>query len=285
MAIPGMTPKLEVRAKVKTGEVRTSNTNGRTYPASTDYFICEDAEFQRLYPGKPNTLRITPAFADPEEFFSTGMEWWTKQRSGANHLACYTKDSGDKPVALRSKGYMDEGLTVLGAERGNQRIPILCPFRECSHFNERNGCKPMGRLTFFLFGEPWETSGQGPLELSTKGWNSIEALTGVLGRYPSVAGKVFDLSVAFEQRGTDRFPLLSIQEADLLIETDADIETADTILALAKAFEKGQFREGLIAYLDATQDGWRQNDAYIERIKAVGAEQAVKTILDRELRR
>jgi hypothetical protein len=283
MAIPGMKPKLEVRAKVKTGEVRTSSKSGRTYPASTDYFICEDAEFTRLCGDKPKSILIVPAFADPAEFFSTGMEWWVKQKSGQNHLACYTKDAGSDPVALRSLPYMDADDTKRGEPVGNNRQPISCRFRECSHFQK--DCKPMGRLTFYLHDEAVHATNSGPLELATKGWNSVEALSSFLSRFTTVSGRVFEVSVAFEQRGTDRFPLLSMKEANLNIDTDADIETADNIIVLAQKYERGEFRAGLADYLDATNEGWRDKPEFIARIQEVGPEAAVKTILDRELRR
>lgn len=292
MAIPGQRPAEEIRGKVRIGVVKTSQSTGRTYPAAVDYFVSDDAVFQRLYPGQPKTIRIVPAFDTAEEFFSTGMEWWTKQKDGKNFLACYTKDSGDNPVALRSRMYLDKdakGETlnhIVGVESSSGRFPIKCPFRDCSHFkkhgNKAPDCRPMGRLTFNLAGEPM---GMPPLQIDTKSWNTIEEIEKVLKRAEDYAGAltglVFDLSVEFKSQGDKKFPVLSIMEVEMEVNTQEDIAEADAILSLAVAVENNEYRKGLAAYLDARRPGWRDDQAVIARIKEIGVQQAISNILDR----
>lgn len=281
MAIPGQRADQEIRGKVKTGELRKSERTGRTYPASVDYFISDDAEFQRLCPGKPQTIRIVPAFDSSEEFFATGMEWWTKQRNGQNHLACYTKDSGDAPVALRSEPYLDEGLTIVGEKKG-ERVPILCPFRGCSHFKKKGDkpadCRPMGRLTFHLYGE---APGLAPLRLDTKSWNSIEEIEKALKRRAAnlLTELVFDLSVAYRTEGDSKFPVLSIQEADVKVNTMEEVEGVDHLLNLQREQDDLGARVALANYLDSTRSGWRDDPAVVARIQAIGAPQVVANLL------
>lgn len=283
MAIPGLKPDLQIRGKVKTGETRTSSRTGREYPASTDYFLCpDDPEFARMFGDHPSRLVIEPAFATTEEFFSTGLEWWTKQSNGSNHLACYTKDGGDNPVALRSLGYLDGDEKKLDGDEtvGNNRCRIACPFRDCVHLKNKD-CKPMGRLTFYAV---CPDGGQlGPYQLDTKSWNSVEALEGFLARYSHYSGEqfadtTFDLSVAFETQGDKKFPVLSMKESDLNVDTPADVQVADALLDLIT----DQTREGLARYLDATRPGWKEDQRYIDRIKEVGVDQAIETIIARE---
>jgi len=277
MAIPGLKPELQIRGKIKTGEVRTSQRTGREYPASTDYFLCpDDPEFAQTFGAKPSSLTIELVGDEP---WSSGMEWWTKSKSG-NTLACYTKDGGSEPKALRMEGYLDESdVKVSGEKVGSNRFRIVCPFRECVHFKNKD-CKPMGRLTFFVVAP--DGAKLGPYQLDTKSWNSVENIEGFLAS--TKPDGPLTLSVAFRTQGDQKFPVLSIKEYDgVEVNTPADVESADALVQLAKAADSGEYREGLAAYLDATRPGWKDDPAYIERIKEVGPEQAVKTILSREL--
>lgn len=273
MAIPGLKPKVEIRAKVRIGEKRVS-AKGRDYPASVDYFQSDDPELAQLFGNKPKLLRIIPAYADPTEFFSSGMEWWIQDKNKKSMLACYTKGDG---TALRMEGMKDPENEVLGPVRGNQKLPIVCAFRECRQFKAKN-CKPMARLTFYLEGGRMDTAYQ----LDTKSWNSIEQIEGALGTYPSVRGKVFELRVEMQQQGDKKFPTLTLQEADVQINTEADIDKADALIALAKACENGDARGGLAAYLDATMPGWRDRTDVVERIVEIGPEAAAEAIFKRE---
>lgn len=281
MAIPGLKPKLDVRAKVRIGETRQSS-KGRDYPAALDYFVSTDDEFNRLY-DKPKVIRVVPAYDDPTEFFSTGLEWWIKDKNKKPLLACYTKDSGANPVALRMAGMLDEGQKPLSDQIvGNGKLKIACPARECPHFkkhgNKPPDCRPTARLTFFLEGGRTDAA----LQLDTKSWNTIEAIEGALGGYSSVRGKVFELSVAMVKNGADRYPVISIREADVQINNDADVKKADLLVALTRSLEGGSARTGLANYLSATRPGWEEDERLIARIREVGPEQAVKTILERE---
>lgn len=293
MAIPGLKPDLQIRGKVKTGEVRVSQRTGREYPASTDYFLCpDDPEFAKAFGDKPSRLVIEPAFASAAEFFSTGLEWWTKQKNGSNHLACYTKDGGDSPKALRSEGYLDEDSVKVGEEKvGSNRFRIVCPFRECVHLKNKD-CKPMGRLTFYAVAGDERL---GPYQLDTKSWNSVEALEGFLSRYVNYTGEQFSgatfaLSVAFRTEGDQKFPVLSIEEIDLNVDTPADVQEADALVQLMKFHPDADVgtsteerRAALATYLDETRPGWRDDQRYIDRIKEIGHDEAIRSIAKKEL--
>jgi hypothetical protein len=126
-------PNYDVRAKVRIGEKKVS-AKGKEYPSATDYFLCDDEEFQRLYPGKPKELRILLPFAAPADAFSTGLEAWK-----GKVLSCYSKGEGDPPLAYRKTGIGGlplEGETIRGEPmgKGKERTPITCRFRECPVF-------------------------------------------------------------------------------------------------------------------------------------------------------
>jgi hypothetical protein len=276
MGIPGLKVKFEVRGKVRIGEKK--QRGDKSFPAATDYFVSPDPEFvarEQLAGGKLSSLRIVLPHDDVEDCFSTGLEWWVKGRDASRStLACYTKGDG---TALRKSQMLDEGQQAIGPEVGQGRLPIVCAFRECPIFKRgRDGCKPMGRLVFFLEGGATDRV----LELDTKSWNSIERLTAALQgarlRGP-LAGRVFELSVAFETKGANRFPLLSIQEVDVQVNSPADVEKAEGLLAIER--NAGQpANVQLAAYLDATMEGWRDREDVIARIKEVGPDAALAKV-------
>lgn len=276
MAIPNLNLNYEVRGKVRIGK-----KNQKGYASSVDHFLSSDPEVQ----GEPKTLRIVLPHADVEPNFSTGLEWWVQTKEKKNQLACYTKDSGSEPVALRLAPYVREDNVAVGEQLKQGRIPIRCPFRTCPEF-KAGKCKPMGRLVFFIQGGRTDAV----LQLDTKGWNSIEALTATLTgarMQGPLTGRVFDLSVAFENKGTSRFPVLSLTEVSEVLNTDKDAGYADALIAYQHACEsvpEGEVvdaRVALAAMLDHTNPGWRDNPAFIDRIKEVGPETALDTLLER----
>lgn len=277
MAIPGRNlERLESRAKVKVGEKR----GGR--PASVDYFICPDAEFAQLAGEQPKQLRITLPYRTAEENFGTGLERWLSKRGGGQLLTCYTKDDGPRPVALRLTDHVREADEVRGEARG-QRTPITCGADACPFFKDRT-CKPMGRLVFFLEGGRQDA----PLQMDTKGWNTIEELskelTAAERRNPDLRGRVFVLSVAFQKTAAGRFPVVSIKEDIIPINDEADIALADLCVAGQAAVEAGEeqgMKVALARLLDAFRPGWRDDTAYIDRIKEVGAQAALVATIDR----
>ena len=277
MGIPDLKVKFEVREKVRIGEKKRAQS-GREFPAATDYFVSPDPEFaarEQLAGGKLSSLRIVLPHADVDDNFSTGLEWWVKGRNASRStLACYTKGDG---TALRKSQMLDEGQQAIGPAVGQDRLPIVCAFRDCPIFKRgKDGCKPMGRLVFFLEGGATDRV----LELDTKSWNSIERLTAALqgARIKGpLTGRVFDLSVAFESKGANRFPLLSIQEVDVNVNSPADVEKAEGLLAIER--NAGQpANVQLAAYLDVTMPGWREREDVIARIKEQGADSALAKV-------
>lgn len=272
-------PSFPVRSKVRIGEKRQSQ-RGSSYPVSVDYFVSDDAEFARLCGDKPQAIRIRFVYSGIEDNFSTGLEWWVKGKgSGGNTLACYTKD-GEK--ALRLDRMVNEDDTRLGEPIKSGRVPIACRFRDCPIF-KRGDCKPMGRLIFQLA----DTADPGTvLQLDTKSWNSIEALTAFLSTVGDPRGRVFELSVSFHSKGSSRFPVLSIQEADVIVNSPADADKADALVQLHKAVAERDsnpngLRPALAAALDHTNPGWRDQPAFAERIRSVGAYAAAQGLLER----
>lgn len=273
MAIPGSKPKYEVHAKVKIG------IKGERFPKSVDYFLSPAPEFAEVAGERPSTIRIRLIHDSVDEAFSTGLEWWKGKL-----LACYTKGEGDPPQALRVASMKVKDATLnlldaddvrLGPDRGQGRAPIVCRARECPHFG--SDCKPMGRLLFVLDADPVGRV----YELDTKGWNSIEALEGALkiaGSKGPLTGRLFDLSVRFESRGQDRFPVLSISEVAVPLEVndDKDVAVAE---ALVKLGNSERTREDLAAYLDVAMPGWRQKEKVVARIKEIGVEQSIANLM------
>lgn len=286
MAIPGRElDKVDVRAKVRNGR-----KNAKGFPESVDWFLSDDSEFGKLFPGQPKTIRILPAYSTAEQTFATGLEWWKGEL-----LACYTKDGGRNPVALRVAEMQVQGrtLNLLDADDekrgplvGNGRQPITCRGDSCPHFGKRaknKECRPMGRLTFFLDGGRTDQA----LGLDTKGWESIENLAGTLAaaeRSGSLIGRAFELSVKYGRKGTSRFPVLSIKEVVTEINDANDVEKAEAFLALHKALESRDeptIRLSLAEALDLTNPGWREKQAFIDRIVEIGVIDAAKGLLER----
>jgi hypothetical protein len=268
-------PSFPVRAKVRIGEKRQSQ-KGNSFPVSVDYFVSDDEAFKRLCGDKPQMIRVRFVYPDVADNFSTGMEWWVKGKG--NTLACYTKD-GEK--ALRLDKMVNPDDTVVGEPLKSGRVPITCRFRDCPIFKRRD-CKPMGRLVFQIDGDARDTT----LQLDTKSWNSIEALTAAFSALGDPRGRVFELSVSFHQKGRDRFPVLALKEADVIVNSTADAEKADALIQLDKAVSAGDepaSRIALAAALDHTNPGWRDNLDFGKRIQAVGVLAAAKGLLERNL--
>ena len=284
--IPGSKPKIEPTAKVRIGEKRATASGGER-PAALDYFVCDDDQFGQVAGDKPATIRIQFVHPLVDDAFSTGLEWWSKKRGAAKPtLACYTKDGGSNPVALRLDKMLDEGQEPIAPPRGAGRLPIACLSRECPHFKNKD-CRPMGRLVFLLDG------GTHVYQIDTKAWNSIERLEGSLrlaqARGPLDApGRLFDLSVEMVTKGRDHFPVMTIQEVQVEVNNVDDVLKADALVALVNALAEPDSPEvplrGFLAHaLDRTNPGWRDNPAYVERIKAVGVRAAAEGVVKANL--
>lgn len=291
MGIPGLKPQYDVRAKVRIGEKKIA-ANGNEYPAATDYFICDDPEFVALYPGKPKQLRVLLAFADAADSFSTGLEFWRGKQ-----LTCYSKGAGVPPIAYRVAGMVKPSDALRGEPmgRGGERQPITCGVRNCEFFKGRD-CKPMGRLQFFLEGGRTDAV----LQVDTKAWNSIEKIEATIGSAAAggdLRGRVFLLSVHIEQRAQQRFPVLTLTEADMIVNTETDVALADKLIELRGCVDA--FRglgdappdltmatdealgHALVRVLNLARPGWRSEDAYMARLKEVGRLAAAEGLLAR----
>lgn len=285
LAIPGRTlDRIESRAKIKVGEKRTSSKpGGKQYPAAVDYFVCDDSEFLQLAGEKPKTILVTLPFATAEENFTTGLERWVTAKQSRNQvLTCYTKDGGSDPIALRLTDFVKEQDVVRGPERGQGRTPISCLSDAC-YFRKDNSCKPMGRLQFFLKDGRTDTC----LQFDTKSWNSIERIAGSLAaceRSGDLRGRVFELSVSFHTKGADRFPVVEIKEVAVAINTEGDVSLADVYVIAQGVLdrkEESAYRKTLAGLLDAFRPGWREDEAYVAKIKEVGVEAALTGTLTR----
>lgn len=280
MAIPGLKPSYDVRAKVRIGE-KKKTSGGKEYPAAVDYFICDDPEFQLLAGDKPKQLRVIFPFQTAEDNFPTGLEMWRGKQ-----LSCYSKgeQKDGNTVAYRVNGLLN-GVTQIGEAmgRGKERTPIVCPFRTCAFFKSKD-CKPMGRLQFFLDGGSVESVYQ----IDTKSWNTIEGFEASLAAFAAkgdLRGRVFLLSVAIEQKANQKFPVMSLKEAAVNINSERDVAVADVLLDLRAHLEpgrdEGDRRLSLARALDVTNPGWRDTPAVAARIKEIGLIKAAEGLLAR----
>jgi hypothetical protein len=282
MAIPGLKPTLEVRAKVRIGEKGSVVKNGKTieFPKSADHFLCDDPGFPA---GRVTSLTVYLPFADAADNFSTGLEWWEGKL-----LVCYAK--GDEingtPVALRRDVFKKGGTTydLLKGETildpnpvGNERHKIACPVRECKYMKDKK-CKPMGRLQFYIDGLP---KNQGVFQIDTKSWNSIEKIEGLLMSLGDARGIPFKLSVSMEQMGTKKFPVLTLEEI-VEVNSPADAKLADLAIQGHKALNSGNLpdiRKALAALLDKQTPGWRDKPAIVDRITEVTPKVALEKMI------
>lgn len=295
MAIPGLRPSFEVRAKVRVGEKKEVVKNGKTisFPSSTDYFVCTDPDYVQLFGNKPRELTVMLPFEKPEDNFSTGLEQW----AGAM-LVCYTK--GDErtvegvhdavPVAYR-KATLKRGnqtvdllkdFNVLGPAMGNDRRPVFCAARACPMM-VKGDCKPMGRLQFFIKGCDHS---QGVFQFDTKSWNSIEKIEAFLSVLGDPRGQELTLRVEMWSKGTSKFPVVTLEGGKVEVNTAADVALADQLVQLEKFLgnqgaKPNEFRAAFAAALDLTNPGWREDPAFIARIKEIGTTEAAKGLLKR----
>lgn len=305
MPVPGLKATLEVRGKVRIGEKRQTK-KGTTFPAATDYFVSDDAEFAQLVGEKQSSFRILLPHAAPGDNFTSGMEWWRGKQ-----LSCYSKgeqrpvpgSSLSGTVAYRVIAVLDGDDVAMGAPmgRGNERQPIHCRFRACKHFGKNANnkeCRVMGRLVFFLDGGRTDSV----LEIDTKSWNSIEQLEGSLAGLARTAplnapGRVYTLTVEMRQSGRDKYPVLNISEVtdEVIVNTPTDAEIADAVIQLDAAYAnvgnpdeasdevKLKLRDAFFKALSLTHPTWRENEAVYGKFKEQGVMVSARVYLDREL--
>lgn len=279
MAIPGSaSTKIEIRAKVRVGE-----KNERNLPRSTDHFVCDDPEVE----AGAKTLRVVFVHAEAEDVFRTGLEWWQ-----GKVLACYSDEGGNNPTAFRVSGlevkengqkktlsWLDPDDEIRGQPVGQGRTPIACKFRQCRHFGsnaQNKKCRVKGRLTFLIPGGRTDSA----LQFETKGWNTIESLSATLTACRRSGplndpGRVFLLSVSMEQKGTSRFPVVSLKEdrPNVVVETAAQVPLADALVSLRKMVEtegatEAELKLRIAAVLDHTTPGWREKPEFITVMQA-----------------
>lgn len=270
MAIPGTRPDLPVRAKVRIGEKKKA-ASGKEYPAAADSFLCEEEGWERGI----KELRIILPFAKPEENFSTGLEYWRGKQ-----LTCYSKGEGDPPLAYRVKSEVKEWDTVRGEEMGRERIPVTCQVRQCPLLMDK-ACKPMGRLQFFLEGGD---RSKGVYQIDTKSWNTIEKIEPFLTMIGDPRERVLILRVEMVQKGRDKYPVISLEAADVEVNSPEDARIADQLLRLDAGLstdDEAVIKVELARLLDLTNPGWRANPEFVQRIKDVGAPAAARKMLER----
>jgi len=287
MAIPNTRPVFDVRAKVRVGEKRKTRDGKKEFPASVDYFVCDDPQFAQLAGDKPKELTILLPFQRPEDNFSTGLEQWAGQM-----LVCYTKGEqlDGRSVAFRrstmKKGGRDvnllDGFNVLSDRVvGNERREVECLDRNCPLMKAKDGCKPMGRLQFFLLGA---NPANGVYQLDTKSWNTIEKIEGFLSVFGDPRGRPLKLRVEMWSKGTSKFPVVSLEGFDVEIGKDGTVDDADSYVALRGAVERGdetEIKVALARVLDKTNPGWREREDFVARIREVGAKAAAEKMLER----
>jgi hypothetical protein len=293
MPIPGLRPQHQVRAKVRIGQkVEGTRSDGSKYttPASVDYFICDDPEFNRVVGEKKNRFTILLPFAEQDLNFSTGLERWDGKM-----LTCYTKGetingvpvAWRKPVLMSKGRELDllEGFTRVDRTAGKDREGVICRSRVCPDMIAK-ACKPMGRLQFFLPGV--DPSG-GVYQLDTKSWNTIEGIEALLSVLGDPRGCPLTLSVAMESQGSSRFPVVSLEVENVEANTEAEVTLADCLVQLRGRLEDGSddavVKIAIAASLNLTNPGWRENPAFVTAMKArvdeIGVRAAATALLER----
>jgi hypothetical protein len=182
------------------------------------------------------------------------------------------------------------GFEVIGEQMGNERMPVRCDARECPIFKQKDGCKPMGRLQFYLAGSD---PSAGLFQLDTKSWNSIEQIEGFLSLLGDPRGKELILRVEMWSRGTSKFPVVTLEGVEVQANNESQVAVMDAAVQLHKMLALAEnpanqpdvaemnVKLQLCATLDLTNPGWRDNPAFIERIREVGAITAAKGLLER----
>lgn len=302
MAIPGTSfTSLDVRAKVRIGEKKVSK-GGKEYPSAVEEFLCDDSEFAQQYPQRPTELTIRLPYAEPEDCFPTGLEWW----KGAT-LACYTHDGSDDPTALRvtalevkegggkkTLSWLDADDEVRGPVTGRGRTPIKCRFRECRHFgtNANNKeCKPKARLDFLLAGGRTDAV----LRFETGSWNTIEQVASTLAAARlsgplNASDRRWSLKVAMVAKGENRYPVVTIEEVGVEVKTQEDVRLADALIQLRAKVDSlteqsteqeiASTKEHLGAVLDLKRPGWRENpEPVVKWVAEAGLRGAAEQIL------
>ena len=179
--IPGVKPKLDIRAKVRAGV----KTNGQ--PRASDHFHSLDQTFtSRL--GAPATLTIKFHSSSPEDIFPTGLELW-----GSNGtLKCWCAD-----------GHMAHRLNNHG-----EVVDTPCTHPDCQQFQLAN-CKGIGRLRFLI-----PELGPGVFQLDTKSAHSIEGILGTLAAYePIQTTWLWTLSLVKKTHKTNKWNVITITPA------------------------------------------------------------------------
>lgn len=286
MAIPGLKPSYDVRAKVRVGK-----KSERGLPTSVDYFICDDPDFVRVVGEGKKELRIFLPYQDPADCFRTGLEQWQGQM-----LVCYAKgdEQDGTPFALR-KASMKKGGQEVNLLRdfrilsdtpyGQDRRRVECASRDCPMMKSK-ACKPMGRLDFWIDGIGRDG---GVYRIETKSWHGVENIERTLLSIPDPRGIPFVLRVSFTQLGDKRFPELTL-EAEVEVNNDADVALADALIQLDKAvqatagtIDASILRQPLAAVLDLTNPGWRENGTITAWVQEQGLREASKAMLKRHL--
>jgi len=234
-----VTPKFDVRAKVKVG--KTVDRGGRQLPTSTDTFLCDDDEFYDLYGEDSSEIRVLLAYPTPELSFVQTLETWR-----GKVLFCRSSD-GRTAYRKTSDG---RTLDVQAQAREN-----ICPHRDCEFYRDGSNapCRETGRLRFFL--EKGENRSS-CLEFVTHGYGSLESIAATVmlgGRLGDLTLAPGTLSVRFEQKGNKRFPVVSL---DLDSTASADVSEVDEVKAILRQigeYDNPEFR------------------AYVERVGASAA--------------
>jgi hypothetical protein len=272
-------PSYPVRAKVRIGEKRQSQ-GGRSYPTSVDYFVSDDPQLAQLFGPKPQAILVRFPYAAVEDNFSTGLEWWVKSKKQNNVLACYTKD-GERALRMSEMVLEDDTASA------SRSSPAASPSPAASATVPSSSGATVSRWAASSSGSKAAPAKDEVYELDTKSWNSIEALTAAFAAIGDPRGRLFSLSVSFHQKGRDRFPVLALKEVDVKVNSPADAAKADALLqldaSLSTPSDVSAIRVALAGALDLTNPGWRDNEAFVARVKEVGPLAAAKGLLERNL--
>jgi len=162
MSIKGLSDQLRFPrlGKIRLG-IKAKNEKGQEYPKAVDYFVCDNLEFQEVYPERPKVLDICFPTDNPEDWASQFYRAYSRTRG----LTC--RGDGETCNRLIDASTGESAIADSQAKKTAWK-ELPCQGRECEYYKAKT-CREMMFLQFLL---P-KVRGLGIWQLDTSSQNSI----------------------------------------------------------------------------------------------------------------